>query len=105
MKYLLNIKNELIGGACGTTLSAVGTATQTNETLQTISLIITIIGAIISMIIIPIVTWYHNAKKDGKIDKEEIKEGVDTLQEGLEGVKHILDDKKKGDKNGTHKNP
>jgi len=92
------INKELIGGATGTILSATGTALQPNEVLQTISLIITIVGAIISMIIIPLLTWWKNAKKDGKIDKEEIKEGIDTLQQGIEGVKETLDDKKKGDK-------
>ena len=92
------IIKKLIGGATGTILSATGTALQPNEVLQTISLIITIVGAIISMIIIPLLTWWKNAKKDGKIDKEEIKEGIDTLQEGIEGVKETLDDKKKGDK-------
>ena len=44
------MKDELIGGAVGTTISAIGTATQTNEILQTISLVVTIIGAFISMI-------------------------------------------------------
>ena len=92
------INKELIGGATGTILSATGTALQPNEVLQTISLVITIVGAIISMIIIPLLTWWKKAKKDGKIDKEEIKEGIDTLQEGIEGVKETLDDKKKGDK-------
>ena len=92
------INKELIGGTAGTILSATGTALQPNEVLQTISLIITIVGAIISMIIIPLLTWWKNAKKDGKIDKEEIKEGIDTLQEGIEGVKETLEDKKKGDK-------
>ena len=68
------------------------------EVLQIVSLVITIIGAVISMIVLPLLTWYKNAKKDGKIDKEEIKEGLDTLQNGIEGVKNTLDDKKKGDK-------
>lgn len=92
------VQKELIGGAFGTALSATGTALQTNELLQTISLIITILGAIISMIVLPLLTWYKNAKRDGKITKDEIKEGIDTLQEGIEGVKDSLDDKKKGDK-------
>ena len=92
------INKELIGGATGTILSATGTALQPNEVLQTISLIITIIGAIISMIVIPLLTWYKNAKKDGKITEDEIKEGLDTLQNGVEEVKETLDDKKKGDK-------
>ena len=88
---------ELIAGAGATILSATGTALQTEEVLRIVSLIITILGAIISMIVLPLLTWYKNAKKDGKITQDEIKEGIDTLQEGIEGVKETLDDKK-GDK-------
>ena len=93
MKYT----GELIAGAGATILSATGTALQTEEVLRIVSLIITILGAIISMIVLPLLTWYKNAKKDGKITQDEIKEGIDTLQEGIEGVKETLDDKK-GDK-------
>lgn len=92
------MNKEFFGGLFGTVLSATGTATQTNETLQTISLIITIVGGIITLIVIPLLTWYKNAKKDGKIDKEEVSDGLDTLQEGIKGVKDIVDKSKKGDK-------
>lgn len=92
------MKRELIGGVVGTLLSATGTALQPQEVLQIISLCITILGAIISMIVLPLLTWYKNAKRDGKITEDEIKEGADTLKEGIEGVKQTLDDKKKGDK-------
>lgn len=88
---------ELLAGAGATILSATGTALQTEEVLRIVSLIITILGAIISMIVLPLLTWYKNTKKDGKITQDEIKEGIDTLQEGIEGVKDALDDKK-GDK-------
>lgn len=88
---------ELIGGASGTILSAAGTAMQTNEVLQTISLIITILGGIISLIVIPVLNWYKNAKKDGKITKDEVKEGLNTLEKGIKDVKESLDDKKKGE--------
>lgn len=88
---------ELLAGAGATILSATGTALQTEEILRIVSLIITILGAIISMIVLPLLTWYKNAKRDDKITKDEIKEGIDTLQEGIEGVKDALDDKK-GDK-------
>ena len=90
---------ELVAGVVATGTSAVGTALQTNDVLQTISLIITILGGIVSLIVLPLLTWYRNAKKDGKITEEEIDEGVKTLQEGLDGVKNIVDenkDKKKG---------
>lgn len=78
------MKHELITGGVGTALGVVGTVTQTNEILQTISFIVTIIGAIFSMIIVPIISWYNHAKKDGKITSDELKEGVDTLAEGVE---------------------
>ena len=90
------IRDELIGGSVGTALSAVGTGLQTNEVLQTISLVITVIGGLITFIIVPLVNWYKNAKKDGKIDKEELKDGVDIIVEGSEKLKDEIDDKKEG---------
>ena len=83
------MKNELIAGSVGTSLGVIGTATQTNEILQTISLIVTIIGAIISMIIVPIISWWQKAKKDGKITTEEIHEGIDIISDGVEKLKDI----------------
>lgn len=80
------------GSACG----IVGTATQTNETLQTISLIITIVGTIFSFIIVPLVSWYLNAKKDGKIDKEELQEGIKIISDGVDKVKEEKDNAKSG---------
>lgn len=88
------MKDELIGGGVGSALGIIGTATQTNEVLQTISLVITIIGAIISMIIVPLISWWQKAKKDGKITKEEIQEGIDILSDGI----NSLEDKNKEDK-------
>lgn len=90
------IRDELIGGSIGTALSAVGTGLQTNDVLQTISLVITIIGGLITFIIVPLVTWYKNAKKDGKIDKDELKDGVDIIVKGSEKLKDEIDDKKEG---------
>ena len=89
---------ELLAGTGATILSATGAAIQTDEVLRIVSLIITILGAIISMLVLPLLTWYKNAKRDGKITKDEIKEGIDTLQEGIEGVKDALDDKKGDEK-------
>lgn len=86
------IRDELIGGSIGTALSAVGTGLQTNEILKTISLVITIIGGLITFIIVPLLNWYKNAKKDGKIDKEEIKEGVKIIVEGSQSVKDKVEE-------------
>lgn len=88
------MEKELITGAVGATLGVVGTATQTNEVLQTISLIITIIGAIISMIVVPVLSWYLKAKQDGKITPEELKEGAEVLKDGLEKTDKEIKNKK-----------
>lgn len=90
------MNKEVIGGITGTALSATGTALQTNEVLSTISLIITIIGGIIT-IVMALLNWWSKAKKDGKIDKDEVKEAIDIIQEGTENIKEHLGDKKKGD--------
>ena len=90
------MKNELISGSVGTALSAVGTGLQTNEILQTISLAITIIGGLITFIIVPLLTWFKNAKKDGKIDKDEIKDAIDIVVEGSEKIKGEVEEKKEG---------
>ena len=92
--------NELIAGIFGTGSCAVGTALQTNEVLQTISMIITILGGIVTLIVLPILNWYHKAKQDGKITSDEIKEGVETLNDGLDK----LNDNLKGDKENENKN-
>ena len=85
---------EFTAGIVGTSTSAVGTALQPNEVLQTISLVVTILGGVIT-IIAALYTWYKNAKKDGKIDKEEIDEAVEIIQNGVNDVKQVIDDNKK----------
>lgn len=88
------MNKEVIGGVVGTSVSAVGTGMQTNELLQKISLILTIIGSIIT-IVMALVNWYNNAKKDGKITKEEIKDGVDIIVDGSKEIKDKIDGKEK----------
>ena len=92
------MRGELIGGSIGTALSAVGTGLQTNEVLQTISLVITIIGGLITFIIVPLANWYKNAKKDGHIDSKEIEELTKGISKGLNEIGDVLDEHKKGDK-------
>ena len=87
-----------ISATLGATLGAVGTATQTNETLETISLIITIIGAILSFIVCPLLSWFNKAKKDGKIDSEEIEELTKDITIGVNEIGDALNDHKKGEK-------
>lgn len=91
------MKQEIITGSVGTGISFIGTAIQTNELLQTISLVISIIGGIITFIIVPLLTWYNKAKSDGKISKEETKECIDIVKTGTGEIKKIMKKSEKED--------
>lgn len=80
------MEKTIVSGAVGTILSAVGTTLQTNEVLELISLIITIIGGIITFIVVPLINWHKTAKSDGKITKDEIKEAIDIVEEGVDKI-------------------
>lgn len=90
----MSINKETIGGMAGTTISAVGTGIQTSEVLRTISLILTIIGSIIT-IAMALSNWWKQAKKDGKITKDEIKDGVSIIKNGADNIKEIITKKDK----------
>jgi len=90
------MKNELIAGVAGTALGVVGTATQTNEILETISLVITILGALVSFVLVPLLNWYRSAKKDGKITLDEVQDGAETLKDGLDKTKEEITKERKG---------
>ena len=87
------MKYEYVAGTIGTSLSVAGTIAQTNEVLQTISLIITIVGALVSFVVVPLLNWYRKAKADGEITAEEFEEGVNIA---VDGVNKVVDETKKG---------
>ena len=90
------MKNEFISGSIGTVLSAIGTGLQTNEVLETISLIITIIGGVSTFIITPLISWYNKSKADNKIDADEVKEAIKIISNGSEKIKEQFDYNEKG---------
>ena len=93
------MKDNLIYGSIGTALSAIGTGLQTNEDLESISLIITIIGGIITFIITPLLSWYKKSKvDDGKIDADEAQEAIKIISNGSEKIKDQVDNNEKGKK-------
>lgn len=89
---MISNSKEVIGGIVGTSVSAVGTGLQTNELLQTISLVLTILGTCIT-IAMALINWWKKAKEDGKIDKDEIKDAVDIIKDGAESIQDTLKDK------------
>ena len=90
------MKDNIIYGSIGTALSAIGTGLQTNEVLETISLIITIIGGLITFIITPLISWYNKSKADDKIDTNEIQEAIKIISNGSEKIKEQIDNNEKG---------
>ena len=80
------MNKEVVGSIVGTSVTAVGTGLQTNEVLQAISIVLTIIGSCIT-IAMALMNWWKNAKKDGKITKDEIKDGIDIVVGGVEDIK------------------
>ena len=89
------MKKEFFGGIIGTMMSSAGAFANLTQWLTIISTIITILGGIITLIVIPIVSWYKKAKADGKITKEEIKEGANIIKDGIEQLQDKKDKEEK----------
>ena len=91
-------------GVAGTIVSAAGAGLSVTDLQAIISIVITIAGFVIS-VLIPLLLKLANkikqAKEDGKVDKEEMKDIISTGQEILEETKKVIDkidDKNAGDK-------
>ena len=85
---------EFIAGIFGTALSSVGAIADVQQWLTIVSTIITILGGTITLIVIPLITWWKKAKEDGKITKEEIDEATDIIKDGVENLKDKNRDRK-----------
>ena len=77
----------------GITFQSMLTIAQTDEIFRIISLVLTIISAVV-VLARNIYEWYIKAKKDGKIDAEEGKELIDIVDDSVNDLK---DNIKKGD--------
>ena len=70
----------------GITFQSLLTIAQTDEIFRIISLILTIISAVV-VLARNIYEWYIKAKKDGKIDADEGKELIDIVDDGVNDLK------------------
>ena len=96
--------DNLYIGLVGTAISATGASLSVTDLQAIISIIVTIAGFVIS-VLIPLIIKLTNkikaAKADGKVDNEEMKDILSTGQEILEETKKVIDkidDKNAGDK-------
>ena len=96
--------DNLYVGLVGTAISATGASLSVTDLQAIISIIVTIAGFVISVLIplgIKLVNKIKQARADGKVDKEEMKDILSTGQEILEETKKVIDkidDKNAGDK-------
>lgn len=79
---------------CGIGFSVFLTMSQTNEVFKTISLILTILATAV-VLARNIYNWYVDAKRDGKIDKDEVKDLIDIVDKGINDIKDEVDKNKK----------
>lgn len=87
-------EDKILVGILGTSISAVGAGMSVTELQAIISMIVTVAGFIISVLIPLCVKLYHkikDAKKDGKIDKEEMKDIMSTGKEIVDETKEFID--------------
>lgn len=87
-------EDKLLCGIVGTAVSAAGTGLAISEVQAVISIIITIAGFIISVVIpfiLKIVKKIKDAKSDGHITEEEAKDIMNTV---IEDGKDVLDEAK-----------
>ena len=96
--------DNLYIGLVGTAISATGASLSVTDLQAIISIIVTIAGFVISVLIpllLKLAAKIKKAKEDGKVDKEEMKDILSTGQEILEETKKVIDkidDKNAGDK-------
>lgn len=91
-------KDGIIAGIVGTCLSAIGASISVNELQAIISIIVTVAGFLLGVVlpwIIKIVQKVREAKKDGVITEEEKDDIIKTIGEAGEDIKdHLPKDNK-----------
>ena len=87
-------EDKILVGLLGTSVSAVGAGLSVTELQAIISMIVTVAGFIISVLIPLCVKLYKKikgAREDGKIDKEEMEDIMSTGKEIVDETKEFID--------------
>ena len=77
---------ELVGSVICTAVAGTSTAIQPDVIFQYVQIVLTIIATLIT-IILGLRAWWKDAKKDGKITKDEIEQGISIIKDGVENIK------------------
>lgn len=87
--------DKIMVGILGTSISAIGTGLSVTELQAIISIIVTVLGFIISVLIpliIKIVKKFKDAKADGVITKEEVEDIASTAKEIVEESSKLIEE-------------
>lgn len=84
-------KEFLEWAGCG--IATIFTAVQTQEVFQIISLILTCVATLLT-IAYNIYKWVKNAMKDKKLDENEIKEGIDLINDSIDKIEALSNNDK-----------
>lgn len=88
----MNNKDSVFG-FIGSGIEFVLAAIQADEIFQIITFVLGILTSIVTLAF-TLYKWYKAASADGKITKEEIKEGLDIVKDGIEEIGKKTDNKK-----------
>lgn len=89
--------DKLLFGLTGTAVSAAGAGLSVTEIQAIVSIVVTVLGFIISVFVPLCIKLYNKikkAKEDGKIDKEEMKDIIETGKEIVDKTKDVIEDVK-----------
>lgn len=89
---------ELLGSVICTAVAGTSTAIQPEQVFAYIQMGLTIVATLIT-IILGLRAWWKDAKKDGKIDKDEIEQALGIIENGVETIKENT----KGNKENENK--
>ncbi len=92
------MKETTIMGIAGTCVSAIGASISVTELQAIISIIVTVLGFLLGVVlpwILKIVKKVKDAKKDGVVTDEEKEDIINTIGEAGKDIKDHLEDKEK----------
>ncbi len=93
MRRTMTMKYKPVTEWIGCGISTVFTAIQTNQTFQTVCLILTCLSIAVTTAF-TIYKWVKSAKADGKITKEELEEGIKILNDGISQITGAINETK-----------
>ena len=76
----------------GNSIMYVLSLTNTKEIFEIVSLVLSILISIL-IIVSKLIQWFKNAKKDGKITSDEIKDGINIISNGVDSIRDKIEDK------------